>query len=182
MASQKQAAGTVETEHSNTSVDGVELVVSSLPDLIDSEAFTPRLIALLSNALVWRESHLLRNQFDLGTNDWRVISALAIKPGATATDISDFLVLNKAVVSKAVNTLISRELISSTEGARGSRNLYLTTEGARVHDQMLPISLSGEEILLSGLSSREQAQLRKLLSKMMLEIPHLSPQLHTPTL
>jgi hypothetical protein len=57
-----------------------EVVTTPLPDVIDSENFTPRLLALLSNALVWRESRLLRQEFNLGTNDWRVISALSIRP------------------------------------------------------------------------------------------------------
>ncbi len=152
-----------------------EILTEPLPFLIDSDEFTPRLLALLSNALVWRESMLLRQEFNLGTNDWRVISALASTPGSSATDVSEFLAMNKAVVSKAVNTLIERKLIAASDGPRGSRHLYLTPEGAQMHDKMMPISLSGEEIILSRLSERDQSQLRKLLTKMMLEIPDLSP-------
>lgn len=152
-----------------------EILVEPLPYLIDSDAFTPRLLALLSNALVWRESMLLRQEFNLGTNDWRVISALANTPGSSATDVSEYLAMNKAVVSKAVNTLLDRRLIAVSDGPRGSRHLYLTPEGADMHDKMMPISMSGEEIILSRLSDREQAQLRKLLTKMMQEIPDLSP-------
>ena len=92
------------------------LVTRPLDDVVDSDAFIPRLLALLSNALVWRESMLLRQEFSLGTNDWRVLSALGVRPGSSATDVSEFLVMNKAVVSKAVNVLITRNLIASTEG------------------------------------------------------------------
>ena len=108
-----------------------EIITAPLPDVIDSENFTPRLLALLSNALVWRESRLLRQAFNLGTNDWRVISALSIRPGATSTDISEFVAMNKAVVSKSVNTLIARELIVPADGKRGSRHLYLTRAAPR---------------------------------------------------
>ena len=149
-------------------------VRDSLGEVIDSEAFVPRLLALLSNALVWRESMLLRGEFGLGTNDWRVLSALAVRPGITATEVSEFLVMNKAVVSKAVNVLISRNLITSTDGPRGSRNLFLTQPGVEMHNQMLPISLAGEDILLSQLSPEEAAQLRVLLGKLMAQIPHLA--------
>lgn len=152
-----------------------EIVTESLPELIDSDAFTPRLLMLLSNALVWRESLLLRQEFNLGTNDWRVISALATTPGSSATDVSEFLAMNKAMVSKAVNALIDRDLIAASDGPRGSLHLYLTPNGASMHDKMLPISLAGEEIILSRLSDQEQVQLRKLLTKMMQEIPDLSP-------
>ncbi len=73
-------------------------IVEPLEDTVDPENFTPRLVALLSNALVWRESSGLRERFRLGTNDWRVISALATRPGSSATEISEFLGLNKANV------------------------------------------------------------------------------------
>ncbi|KGA16638.1 MarR family transcriptional regulator [freshwater metagenome] len=151
-----------------------DAITQPLDDVIDSDAFIPRLLALLSNALVWRESMLLRREFSLGTNDWRVLSALGVRPGSSATDVSEFLVMNKAVVSKAVNVLISRNLIASTGGPRGSRHLFLTPAGVEMHNEMLPISLAGEDILLSQLSADEVAALRVLLGKLMGQIPHLA--------
>ncbi len=151
-----------------------DAITQPLDDVIDSDAFIPRLLALLSNALVWRESMLLRREFSLGTNDWRVLSALGVRPGSSATDVSEFLVMNKAVVSKAVNVLISRNLIASTDGPRGSRHLFLTPSGVDMHNQMLPISLAGEDILLSQLSADEVAQLRVLLGNLMGQIPRLA--------
>lgn len=81
-----------------------EAVTTPLLDALDPENFTPRLLSLLSNAIVWRESRELRRLFRLGTNDWRVISAVATHPGSSATEVSDILVLNKAIISKSVNT------------------------------------------------------------------------------
>jgi DNA-binding MarR family transcriptional regulator len=161
-----------ETPPTTAPPDG--LVTQPLDDVVDSDAFIPRLLALLSNALVWRESMLLRREFSLGTNDWRVLSALGVRPGSSATDVSEFLVMNKAVVSKAVNVLISRHLIASTEGPRGSRHLFLTPAGAEMHDRMLPISLAGEDILLSQLSPAEVIELKAILGKLMTQIPRLA--------
>jgi DNA-binding MarR family transcriptional regulator len=117
---------------------------------------------------------LLRQQFNLGTNDWRVISALATRPGSSATDVSEFLAMNKAVVSKAVNTLINRHLIVAEDGPRGSRHLYLTSDGAETHDQMRPISLAGEDIILANLSNKEVNQFRAILIKLVEDIPLLT--------
>lgn len=155
-------------------VDGI--ITEPLPTVVRSDYFTPRLLHLLSNALVWRESTLLRQEFSLGTNDWRVISAIATRPGCSATDVTEFLLLNKAVVSKAVNTLLDRGLIATSDGPRGSRMLYLTVEGATMHDNMLPISLQGEEIILSDLSPKEVRQLHTLLDKLMFRLPELAPE------
>lgn len=143
-----------------------DLLTEPLTATIDPENFTPRLIALLSNALVWRESHELRRRFGLGTNDWRVISALAIRPGSSATEVTEFIGVNKAVVSKSVTSLAARELITLVDGPRGSRPLYLTPAGVRMHDEMLPVSTNGQDIILEGMDPAHVAGLNTLLRDM----------------
>ena len=148
-------------------------VSEPLPGVIDSNDFTPRLISLLSNRLVWRESRILRARFGLGTNDWRVISALAIRPGAMASEISDFLAMNKAIISKSVGVLTDRRLIVQVEDTGRSRQLFLTPAGAEMHDAMLPISLRGQEIILGDLTDEEVTQLNELLRRLLARAPEL---------
>lgn len=142
-------------------------ISTPLPTVIDSDNFTPRLLALLSNSLVWRESRALRARFGLGTNDWRVISAVSVRPGATAAEISEFVAMNKAIVSKSVSVLTERGLLVQSDGSGRSRQLYLTQEGATMHDAMLPISLRGQEIILEGLSDGDIARLNELLRNLL---------------
>jgi DNA-binding MarR family transcriptional regulator len=138
-----------------------------LPSVIDSENFTPRLLALLSNSLVWRESRALRARFGLGTNEWRVISALGIRPGMTATEVSEFLAMNKAIVSKSVNLLTDRGLVVQSDGWGRSRPLYLTVKGGETHESMLPISMRGQEMILAELSAQEVAALNAVLRRLL---------------
>jgi DNA-binding MarR family transcriptional regulator len=151
-------------------------IAEPLPDVIDSNDFTPRLLSLLSNSLVWRESSILRARFGLGTNDWRVISALAIRPGAMASEISEFLAMNKAIVSKSVGVLTDRRLIVQVEDTGRSRQLFLTPEGAEMHDAMLPISLRGQEIILGDLTNEEVTQLNQLLRRLLARAPQLQAE------
>ncbi|MEV7694634.1 MarR family winged helix-turn-helix transcriptional regulator [Microbacterium sp. NPDC089189] len=153
-------------EHSAPAYPVADLVTEPLDEIIDPENFTPRLLALLSNALVWRESHELRRRFGLGTNDWRVISALALRPGASATEVSEFIAVNKAVVSKSVTTLTAHGLIVLVDGPRGSRPMYLTPSGAQMHRDMLPVSMSGQDIILEGLSDDQVVTLNVWLRGM----------------
>lgn len=146
-----------------------DLILEPLDNAIDPENFTPRLLALLSNALVWRESNELRRHVGLGTNEWRVISALALRPGLAATDVSEFLGVNKAVVSKSVNTLVAREAVVLMDGPRGSRPMYLTGVGAELYDAMLPISMRGQEIIFAHLDPAEIERLNELLRRMLEE-------------
>ena len=77
--------------------------------------------------------------------------------------------MNKAIVSKSVSTLTDRRLIVLLDGPRGSRPMYLTRAGAEMHDMMLPISLRGQEIMLSHLAPDDVTQLNDLLLAMLKE-------------
>jgi DNA-binding MarR family transcriptional regulator len=144
-----------------------DLITRPLDVTLDPETFTPRLLALLSNALVWRESHELRRRFGLGTNDWRVLSALALRPGSPATDVCEFTGVNKAAVSKSVNTLVARDLVVLLDGPRGSRPMYLTAAGAVMHEAMYPISMRGQEIILADLAPDDVDRLNGVLRRML---------------
>ena len=87
--------------------------------------------------------------------------------------------MNKAVVSKSVNTLIARELIVPADGARGSRPLYLTRAGADMHDRMKPISLEGQEIVLADLSP-DEVRSSTVCSRGSCRRPPTSPVPRTP--
>ena len=143
------------------------LVTEPLEQTVDRDSYTPALLSLLSNMLVWGGSRIFRHLHGLGTNEWRVLSALANRPGSTASDVSDVLGMNKAICSKSVNTLLDRELIAQLNGARGFRHLYLTPRGASVHDDCLAVALKRQEILLDPLSPAEVAQLNALLVRML---------------
>ncbi|MGO2110362.1 MAG: MarR family winged helix-turn-helix transcriptional regulator [Pseudoclavibacter sp.] len=138
-----------------------------IAETIDPDDFMPRLVALLSNKLVWRESRLLRARFDLGTNDWRVISALALRPGSSLTTIAEYIAVNKAIISKSVTTLIARDLVVGSDAPGRSRPLYLTAAGADMHDRMLPLSLSGQEYVLEGLATERVTDLNTLLRELL---------------
>ena len=102
-----------------------------------------------------------------------VISVLAIRPGATASEISEFVAMNKAIISKSVGVLTARRLIVQVEDTGRSRQLFLTPEGVEMHDAMLPISLRGQEIILGDLTAEEVTQLNELLRRLLARAPEL---------
>lgn len=153
-----------------------DAVRTPMPTVIDSENFTPRLISLLSNSLVYRESRALRARFGLGTNDWRIISAIAMRPGMTASEISEFIAVNKAIVSKSVGVLSDRRLIVQAEDTGRSRQLFLTPAGAEMHDAMLPISMRGQDIILADLPAEDVEQLNQLLRLLLSRVKELQAE------
>lgn len=151
-----------------------DLVTSPLDATIHRDSYTPALVSLVANDLVWGGSSVFRHHFDLGTNEWRVLSALGNYPGSTAGELCEVLGMNKSIASKSVNLLVGRRLVAQVDGARGSRPLYLTRAGAHTHDRMIRIALRRQEILHSELSEEEVSQLHQLLLKLL----EIGPVLH----
>ncbi|MEV7694642.1 helix-turn-helix domain-containing protein [Microbacterium sp. NPDC089189] len=133
---------------------------------IDRDSYTPALLGLLNNVLVWGGSRVFHHLHGVGTNEWRIISALGNHPGATARELCAILGINKSIASKSVNVLLTRELIAQLDGPRGSRHLYLTASGIEVHDDFMPVAMRRQEILHETLTPAEITQLNALLVKM----------------
>lgn len=143
------------------------LCVDRLPDTIDRDTYTPALLGLLNNVLVWGGSRVFHHLHGVGTNEWRVISALGNHPGATAQELCETLGINKSIASKSVNLLLSRSLIDQLDGPRGSRHLFLTETGIAVHDDFMPVAMRRQAILHESLDDAEIAQLNALLVRML---------------
>jgi DNA-binding MarR family transcriptional regulator len=142
------------------------LATERLDVTIDRDSYTPALLGLLNNVLVWGGSRVFHHVHGVGTNEWRILSALGNHPGATARELCEILGINKSIASKSVNVLLGRELIAQLDGPRGSRHLYLTASGVQVHDDFMPIAMRRQEILHEALTPAEIAQLNTLLVKM----------------
>jgi len=139
-------------------------------ETIDPDEFTPRLVVLLSNAVSWLESSEMRRRFGLGTNDWRVLSTVALRPGATLTEVAEFIGVTKAMVSRSVTVLTDRELVTLSGGPRGSRPMHLTEAGAEVHHGLLRLDRAVESVLVDGMSEAEVRSLNQTLRQMIARI------------
>ena len=144
----------------------MNLVVDRLPNTIERDHYTPALLGLLNNLLVWGGSRVFQQLHGIGTNDWRGVSALGNHPGSTAAQLCEVLGINKSIVSKSVNLLFDLGMIGQLDGPRGSRHLYLTVQGAKLHDECMPIALKRQEILQESLSADEVRILDELLVRM----------------
>lgn len=143
------------------------LVTEKLPHTIDRDSFSPALLGLLNNVLVWGGSRVFNALHDVGANEWRILSALGNYPGATARDLCEILGINKSIASKSVGVLVAAGYVGQADGRRTSRHLFLTDSGAALHDALMPIAVRRTEILQHRLSRNEVVELNRLLAKML---------------
>ena len=132
---------------------------------LDLGAFTPRLLALLTNVISSRESQGLRRSMGFGTTDWRILASLAQEPALTATELSQYTAMSKAVISRALTGLVQQGVVAQGEGPRGSRPLRLTEAGITVYRRMLPIAYRSQRLIERTLSQEELVALEALLRR-----------------
>ena len=136
-----------------------------IPGALKTNQYAPAYLALVSNAMSWGTSTLLRESFGIGLNDWRVIAALAMRPGLTSGGLSQLLGLTKSVVSRSTTYLTEEGLIGSDE-SNGNRRLYLTEQGLDLYNRVLPAALQRQEMLLTGFTPEERTELMGYLLRM----------------
>jgi DNA-binding MarR family transcriptional regulator len=135
-------------------------------NVIDRENYVPYYINMISNKLSRGSSRLYIRKFGIGVIEWRILGFLKREGTSSANDICSTLGIDKSAASRAVQELQAKDLITIDPIDRRQRALSLTQKGRRLHDQILPIALERERILLSSLDDNEQNALLRLLRKL----------------
>jgi DNA-binding MarR family transcriptional regulator len=130
--------------------------------------FLPYRLAVLSDRSATAISRIYEDRHGLSTPQWRVMAAVADKPGRTAQDVVRMTPMEKAMVSRAVSALIGRGLMRREADHRDGRSsrLFLTAEGDAVYSDIAPGALQVEAQMLRRLSEAERRTLLKLLANM----------------
>ncbi len=86
----------------------------------------------------------------------------------TAQQVAMQAAMDKMTVSRAVSGLLKRGLVvrSTSPKDRREQILKLTKTGRDIHDEIAPLALEQEKVLLQGLSSSEIDQLFRLLDEL----------------
>ena len=133
------------------------------------EASLSFLICALGNKLSVSAERDLRKRLDVSLMEWRVLAVLAAEPAAPPGRIIAIAGVNKAAVSRAVNSLEHRKLLRRVAATdHGLRtHLFLTAAGLRLHRRGEGARLRGERLLLQGMTANERTRLISLLKKIM---------------
>lgn len=142
------------------------------PDLITESGlsvqagrYAPYYLSVLNNRLAWGASQLYLHLFDIGLNEWRILSALRNEPGIQALRVGEMVAMNKSVVSRSTRRLEDLGYVVARLD-RARRLLWLTQAGAELHDKIIAIALQREAALLDGLDKAELDRLFALLERL----------------
>jgi DNA-binding MarR family transcriptional regulator len=123
-----------------------------------------RLAAEVSNAL----SGEYQVRYGLDIPEWRVLATLGFRNDAcSAQYIAHCTRTHKSTISRAVTTLMKRQMIERVENADDRREfrLRMTAKGKALYEELIPNLLRREQEILSCLSAQERKNLAALFGK-----------------
>jgi DNA-binding MarR family transcriptional regulator len=135
---------------------------------IDLFRFVPfrlnRLAAEVSAAL----SGEYQERYGLDIPEWRVLATLGFRNDAcSAQYIAHRTRTHKSTISRAVTTLMARQLVERVENADDRREfrLRMTRQGKALYQKLIPRLLRKEHEILACLSAQEREEFALLLGK-----------------
>lgn len=107
-------------------------------------------------------------ELDITPMHARVMKIIDRKKPCTAVDIANFLDRDKAQVTRLVNTLIEKGLITRTQNPSDKRSLYLciTGTGGEVIRAIEKVDTTTRKIMMAGLTSEEIIFFQHIADKM----------------
>ncbi|MEI8646476.1 MarR family winged helix-turn-helix transcriptional regulator [Pseudoalteromonas sp. Hal040] len=134
--------------------------------ILDLQQFLPYSLTNISMQMSEQFSELYQQQFNLTVPQWRVIANLAQYGECSAKELCDMAQMDKSTVSRAVKSLLSRELIVAKANPTDKRAslLSLSAGGIALHEQIVPLANEWQARLVSGLDSQALQQFMDTLS------------------
>ncbi|HVP85209.1 MAG TPA: MarR family winged helix-turn-helix transcriptional regulator [Rhizomicrobium sp.] len=150
-------------------------VTVSKPQL-NLDTFLPYRLSVLSNRVSDAIARQYSERFNLSIPEWRIIAVLGQSPDLSARDVAARTAMDKVQVSRAVTSLVSAKRVARTEDATDARitRLTLTARGRAIYEEVAPLALHLESLLLSSLSAQERTTLRDLMHKLDRQVSLLS--------
>lgn len=129
--------------------------------------FVPFRLNRLATAVSEHLSEIYRDHFGLEVPEWRVLVTLGERQSATAQQIGASTRMHKTRVSRAVASLLKRQLIERESNSNDARefSLHLSKGGTRLYASLVPLALERERLLLSCLDSAQRRNLMEVLSR-----------------
>ena len=145
------------------------------PTRLVLDSFIPYRLSVLTNQVSSAIAGHYSERFDLSIPEWRIIAVLGENTDLSAGDVAARTAMDKVQVSRAVASLLKARRIRRSSDAKDGRvsHLSLTGAGRKIYQNIAPLALELEELLLSSLTANERENFGRLLTKLMQQSPKL---------
>ncbi len=139
------------------------------------EKFLPYRLSILSHSVSNSIATVYAKRFGLTIPEWRVIVILGRFPGLSAVEVAERTLMDKVAVSRAVTKLIKTGRIDRefADADRRRSILNLSEKGLQVQEEISPLALGIEDMLLDGMSDAEIATLNGIMDRLLEKAQHI---------
>jgi len=138
------------------------------PSVLTLERFLPYRLSILSNRISEIIAKTYRDKFALSITEWRIMAVLGEFPGSSADEVSAKIQIEKSIISRALQKLLARHLVSRKVNAtdRRRQNLILTKTGLEIYQQVVPVSYNYQDLLQDCFSDSERDVFNALIDRL----------------
>ncbi|RUR68294.1 MarR family transcriptional regulator [Variovorax guangxiensis] len=125
---------------------------------------TSRLLSVAGSMVI----RLCEGRFGITRREWRLIATLAGHGALGSSQLAEHAQLDRARTSRAVSSLVEKELVSREQPAGDRRHvlLRLTARGTKLHAELYPLVCAINTELLGALKTDEVALLDDMLQRL----------------
>ncbi len=138
------------------------------PVVLQLERYLPYRLSILSNRVSSRVAETYSDKFALSITEWRIMAVLGEYPGISADEVSLKTQIEKSILSRAINKLLSRHFVAREFDPADRRRsmLSLTKTGKSVYDEIVPVAYEYERELLECFSDSERRVFSELVDRL----------------
>jgi DNA-binding MarR family transcriptional regulator len=143
---------------------------------LDLDHFLPYRLSVLSNKVSDAIARHYSDRFGLSIPEWRVMAVLGQTTGLSSRDVAARTAMDKVQVSRAVANLVTRRRVQRDGDEADGRvmRLSLTPKGRAIYDEIVPLALHLEAVLLAALTPAERDTLDRLMDRLGRQVNSLS--------
>ena len=143
------------------------------PAILSLEDYWPYQMVVLADRISRSTAAVVKEHADLNLSQWRVLAAIAEKPGRTAVEVVQMTPMDKGIVSRATKALLDLGLVKRQASQADGRvsHLYMTRKGERLYQDVLPRVESVPAEAQAELSPEDRANLLAVLRKLKAVLP-----------
>ena len=138
------------------------------PQHLELGNYLPYLINRVGFALVERFTADALKDNALTIDMWRVLAALSSNGGQRQVDLSGLTSIDVSTMSRLVSRLVRAGLVTRSRSEKSSREVVvaLSPKGRALMQRMIPIAKKLEQKASAGLSAKELAVVKSVLTRM----------------
>ncbi|MBL8537158.1 MAG: winged helix-turn-helix transcriptional regulator [Hyphomonadaceae bacterium] len=146
--------------------------------LLRLDDYLPYHLTVTANAVSNLIGAAYRARFGLSVWQWRVLCTLGAEGPKTAQNVVELSAMDKMTVSRAIQGLRRRGLVSRTKSKADARSylLTLTSHGVSTYNEIVPLALAFQEAVLGDLAPHQRDLLLSALRAVREKAQALAPR------